>query len=85
MISYSTELPAVTRFTPLLDPFGALDEQQPVEVLPMRLEPGEDSPHGPHSACHKRIELNLLGQTFGIDLVRPALKLPAIGRVGMAL
>lgn len=28
------------------------------------------------------IEVNLLGQTFGLDLARPALKLPAIGRVG---
>ena len=28
------------------------------------------------------LELNLLGQTFGVDLLRPALKLPGIGRVG---
>lgn len=28
------------------------------------------------------VEINLLGQTFGIDLAHPALKLPAIGRVG---
>jgi hypothetical protein len=27
-------------------------------------------------------ELNLLGLTFGVDLNRPALKLPAVGRVG---
>lgn len=31
------------------------------------------------------IELNLLGQTLGIDVRRPALKLPAIGRIGTAL
>ncbi|HYA30085.1 MAG TPA: DUF3750 domain-containing protein [Acidobacteriota bacterium] len=29
-------------------------------------------------------ELNLLGFTFGIDFLRPALKLPFIGRLGMA-
>ncbi|SFJ30239.1 DUF3750 domain-containing protein [Jannaschia pohangensis] len=28
-------------------------------------------------------EVNLLGQTFGFDLSRPALKLPGIGRVGL--
>lgn len=28
------------------------------------------------------IELNLLGMTFGLDFLRPALKLPFIGRVG---
>ncbi|MEN0002108.1 MAG: DUF3750 domain-containing protein [Pseudomonadota bacterium] len=31
------------------------------------------------------LEFNLLGQAVGIDFARPALKLPAIGRVGMAL
>ncbi|UWQ22308.1 DUF3750 domain-containing protein [Jannaschia sp. W003] len=30
------------------------------------------------------IELHLLGQTLGVDLRRPALKLPGVGRVGMA-
>ncbi|MEO1747471.1 MAG: DUF3750 domain-containing protein [Pseudomonadota bacterium] len=30
-------------------------------------------------------EVNFLGQTLGIDFVRPALKLPAIGRIGTAL
>lgn len=34
---------------------------------------------GPRSG----VEINLLGQTFGIDITRPALKLPAIGRVGV--
>jgi hypothetical protein len=29
------------------------------------------------------VELQLLGQTFGIDVRRPALKLPGIGRVGV--
>ncbi len=29
------------------------------------------------------VELNLLGLTFGLDLNRPALKLPGIGRVGV--
>ena len=28
-------------------------------------------------------ELNLLGLSFGIDVLRPALKLPAVGRLGM--
>ncbi|SDY78768.1 Protein of unknown function [Jannaschia faecimaris] len=28
------------------------------------------------------MEINLLGQTFGIDILQPALKLPGIGRVG---
>ncbi|MEM1378313.1 MAG: DUF3750 domain-containing protein, partial [Pseudomonadota bacterium] len=31
------------------------------------------------------VELHLLGQTVGIDVLRPALKIPAIGRVGMSL
>lgn len=29
------------------------------------------------------IEVNLLGLTFGLDVLRPALKLPLVGRVGM--
>jgi hypothetical protein len=29
------------------------------------------------------IEVNLLGLTFGVDLVRPALKLPGVGRLGV--
>ena len=29
------------------------------------------------------IELNILGLTFGVDILRPAIKLPAIGRLGM--
>jgi uncharacterized protein DUF3750 len=29
------------------------------------------------------VELNLLGLTFGVDLNRPALKLPGVGRVGV--
>jgi hypothetical protein len=31
------------------------------------------------------IELNLLGGVIGIDLRRPAIKLPALGRLGMQL
>lgn len=30
------------------------------------------------------IEINVLGLNFGVDILRPALKLPFIGRVGMA-
>jgi hypothetical protein len=29
------------------------------------------------------LEVNLLGLTFGVDVVRPALKLPGVGRVGV--
>lgn len=29
------------------------------------------------------LEINILGMTFGIDLMRPALKMPFIGRIGM--
>lgn len=29
------------------------------------------------------VEVNLLGMTFGVDVLRPALKLPFVGRVGM--
>jgi hypothetical protein len=29
------------------------------------------------------LEVNVLGLTFGLDLKRPALKLPAVGRVGV--
>ena len=35
-------------------------------------------------AAREGLEVNLLGLSFGIDLVRPALKLPALGRLGMA-
>ncbi len=28
------------------------------------------------------LELNLLGMTFGLDFLRPALKLPFVGRIG---
>jgi len=35
-------------------------------------------------ATKEGVELNLLGLTVGIDLLRPALKLPGIGRLGMA-
>ena len=31
------------------------------------------------------VEVNLLGQAFGLDVARPALKLPGIGRVGLPL
>ena len=29
------------------------------------------------------IEVNLLGLVFGVDVLRPALKLPFFGRIGM--
>jgi hypothetical protein len=29
------------------------------------------------------LEVNLLGLTFGLDLNRPALKLPGVGRIGV--
>ncbi len=35
-------------------------------------------------AAEEGIELNLLGFSFGVDLLQPALRLPAIGRLGMA-
>lgn len=35
-------------------------------------------------AAVEGIEVNLLGLTLGIDVARPALKLPGIGRVGLA-
>lgn len=35
-------------------------------------------------AVEEGIEFNLLGLSFGIDLLRPALRLPAVGRLGMA-
>ncbi|WP_386083566.1 DUF3750 domain-containing protein [Vreelandella sp. F11] len=34
-------------------------------------------------ALEEGFELNLLGLSFGIDVMRPALKLPGIGRLGM--
>ncbi len=34
-------------------------------------------------ALEEGIELNLLGLSFGIDIMRPALKLPGIGRMGL--
>jgi len=35
-------------------------------------------------ATHEGFELNLLGAVLGVDLRRPALKLPGIGRIGVA-
>lgn len=29
------------------------------------------------------VEINILGMTFGVDILRPALKLPMVGRVGL--
>ena len=29
------------------------------------------------------LELHLLGQSFGIDFLRPAIKIPAVGRIGV--
>jgi Protein of unknown function (DUF3750) len=34
-------------------------------------------------AAEEGIEFNLLGLSFGVDVLRPALRLPAIGRLGM--
>lgn len=35
-------------------------------------------------ATEEGVEINVLGLSFGVDLLRPALRLPAIGRLGMA-
>jgi hypothetical protein len=35
-------------------------------------------------AKEEGVEFNLLGLSFGVDVLRPALRLPAIGRIGMA-
>ncbi len=35
-------------------------------------------------AAEEGVEFNLLGLAFGVDVLRPALRLPAIGRLGMA-
>jgi hypothetical protein len=35
-------------------------------------------------AAEEGVELNLLGLSFGVDFLRPALRLPAIGRLGMS-
>ena len=34
-------------------------------------------------AAREGLEVNLLGLSLGVDPVRPALKLPALGRLGM--
>ena len=34
-------------------------------------------------ALEEGVEINVLGLSFGIDVMRPALKLPGIGRLGM--
>ncbi|MBS4045034.1 MAG: DUF3750 domain-containing protein [Ferrovibrio sp.] len=38
---------------------------------------------GVTAAAREGLELNLLGLTIGVDILRPALKLPGIGRVGL--
>ena len=30
------------------------------------------------------LEINILGLTFGVDVTRPALKLPGLGRLGLS-
>ncbi|GGY08262.1 hypothetical protein GCM10007160_39610 [Litchfieldella qijiaojingensis] len=40
-------------------------------------------PTGVLLAAEEGLEVNVLGLSLGIDLIRPALKLPGIGRVGM--
>jgi hypothetical protein len=35
-------------------------------------------------AAEEGFEINLLGFTFGVDVKRPALKLPGVGRIGMS-
>ena len=35
-------------------------------------------------AAEEGVEFNLLGLSFGVDILQPALRMPAIGRVGMA-
>jgi hypothetical protein len=35
-------------------------------------------------AAREGLEVNLLGLSFGVDRVRPASKLPAVGRLGLA-
>jgi hypothetical protein len=35
-------------------------------------------------AARKGLEVNLLGLSLAVDPIRPALKLPALGRFGMA-
>jgi hypothetical protein len=35
-------------------------------------------------AAREGLDVNLLGLSFGVDPVRPALKLPALGRLGLA-
>jgi hypothetical protein len=35
-------------------------------------------------AARKDLEVNLLGLSLAVDPIRPALKLPALGRLGMA-
>lgn len=36
------------------------------------------------AAIDEGLEINILGLTFGIDITRPAIKLPGIGRIGMS-
>jgi hypothetical protein len=38
---------------------------------------------GVMAAWDEGIEFNVLGLIFGLDLKRPALKLPAVGRLGV--
>ena len=39
---------------------------------------------GLRAAKKEGIELNILGLTFGIEVMNPALKLPLAGRIGSA-
>ena len=38
---------------------------------------------GVMAAWEEGLEINVLGLSFGVDVKRPALKLPAVGRLGV--
>jgi len=63
-------------YRPLTNPLGLSSSGAGVQVSLLGLL-------GVNLGLEEGVEVNLLGLHFGIDLNRPALRLPLIGRVGM--
>jgi hypothetical protein len=64
-------------YRPLHQPVGLAPSGTGVQVSLLGLL-------GATLAAEEGVEVNLLGLSFGVDFLRPALRLPAIGRLGMA-
>jgi hypothetical protein len=63
-------------YRPLTNPFGLSSSGSGIQASLLGL-------FGVNLGLEEGVEVNLLGLHFGLDLNRPALRLPVIGRIGM--